>query len=61
MEKKQYLKPELTVVTFRQERGYVISGELRDLMLLDETDSHETESFTVRSGWDEEHSGNFWL
>ena len=68
MEKKDYIKPELTVVTFRTERGYTLSGEIQgtprtgflELMLMENENYHETESFSTHNTWTQGNSSSFW-
>ena len=65
MEKKTYLKPELTVVKCRSEAGYALSAPSSTLQLLFLTDPssnqyQDTEVFSTHSTWTEAQSGNFW-
>lgn len=67
--KKEYIAPALTVVTFRQERGYVYSGETQgtprtgflELMLMDNNDNYrETETFSTHDTWTQSNGNAFW-
>ena len=68
MEKKTYIAPVLTVVTFRAERGYILSGApegtprdgFLELMLMDNGNYQETETFSQHSTWTQESSSAFW-
>ena len=56
-EKKQYVAPKLTVVTFKTERGYVLSGALESLSFWENGDSDQMEDYETTT-WHE--SGGFW-
>ncbi len=67
--KKEYIAPALTVVTFRQERGYALSGEPQgtprtgflELMLMDNNDNYrETETFSTHDTWTQSNGNAFW-
>ena len=60
-EKKPYVAPRLTAVTFRCERGYAASGPLQELdMWLFESDGNEQmENYSTHSGW-ESSDNHFW-
>ncbi len=67
--KKEYIAPALTVVTFRQERGYALSGESQgtprtgflELMLMDNNDNYrETETFSTHDTWTQSNGNAFW-
>ncbi len=65
MEKKTYIKPELTVFKYRSEAGYSMSNPYSTLQLLFLTDPssnqyQDTEVFSTHSTWTESQSGNFW-
>ena len=65
MEKKTYLKPELTVVKCRSEAGYSLSDPQSTLQLLFLTDPssnqyQDTEVFSTHGTWTETNSGDFW-
>lgn len=68
MEKKTYIAPALTVVTIRAERGYILSGApegtprdgFLELMLMDNGNYQETETFSQHSTWTQESSSAFW-
>ena len=68
MEKKTYIAPALTVVTFRAERGYSLSGTpegtprdgFLELMFMDNDNYQETETFSQHSTWTQENSSSFW-
>ena len=55
--KKQYIAPELTVVSFKAERGYALSGGIErsifDFHLLDPDDGYNSQS---QQNWQEEES-----
>lgn len=55
-EKKQYVAPELTVVTFKTERGYVLSGALDNLSFWESGDADQMEDYET-TDW---HEGGFW-
>lgn len=57
-EKKQYVAPELTVVTFKTERGYALSGALESLSFWETGDADQMEDYSEHSDWHE--SGGFW-
>ena len=71
MEKKGYIKPALTVVEFRMERGYasseIIQGNPLDgyleMMMTTQNGSNDygaTETFSNHDTWQEDNGG-FWL
>lgn len=56
-EKKQYEAPELTVVEFKVERGYAVSGGTMNLNTTDDVN----EGYQIRSGWGRSTENNgFW-
>ena len=57
--KKEYTAPALTVVTFKAERGYVLSGLVDQLMLWENDSQDNMENYETGNGW---NSGNnhFW-
>lgn len=57
--KKAYTAPVLTVVTFKAERGYVLSGLVDQLMLWENDSQDSMENYETGNGW---NSGNnhFW-
>lgn len=59
--KRQYESPQLTVVRFRTERGYAISGtDLFDFHLWQETEgTDQMEEYTTGNGWNQ-GSNHFW-
>lgn len=65
MSKKTYIPPAITVVAFRSEKGYADSGVIGVpqtglIELLNyESGSQETETFSLRSGWEEDNN-HFW-
>ena len=68
MQKQPYIQPTITVVAFRSEKGYAVSGVIGVpqeglIELLNyESGSQETEVFSVHTGWDDESStdNHFW-
>lgn len=68
MQKQPYIPPTITVVEFRSEKGYAVSGVIgvpQDglIELLNyENGSQETEVFSVHEGWGDESSSDnhFW-
>ena len=56
-EKKQYVAPGLTVVTFKTERGYAASTPLESLGLWESGESEQMETYET-TNWHE--SGGFW-
>ena len=58
--KKEYTAPELTVVTFRAERGYALSGILAQMMLWESAQLSQMENFETGNDWNS-GSDNFWL
>lgn len=58
-EKKDYQPPRLTVVTFKVEQGFAVSGVLESLMFWEnEHDANNMEAYETQDNW---HSGgNFW-
>ena len=64
MEKKTYIPPQLTIVQFRNERGYCESMLFTSSVLLHymsgiPSQYRETESFSTHSDW-KETDGTFW-
>lgn len=67
MNKKTYLAPQLTVVSFRNEKGYASSNpvglpltdRLELLFMQNGNEYRETETFSVHNDWTEEN-GSFW-
>lgn len=65
MQKQPYITPTITVVAFRSEKGYADSGVIGVpqtglIELLNyESGSQETETFSLRSGWEEDNN-HFW-
>ena len=66
--RRQYITPKLTVVSFKTEHGYALSGETLgnpldgfiELMMPEEGNSyHETETFNQRTGWGRSDN-SFW-
>ncbi|MBR1793022.1 MAG: hypothetical protein IJ764_05220 [Bacteroidales bacterium] len=71
MEKKQYIAPQLTVVSIRPERGYAFSAlseateyiNQEIMMLTLENNGNDTrtiESFDYQGGWSESDGDGFW-
>ncbi|MBQ8703200.1 MAG: hypothetical protein IJ524_02360 [Bacteroidales bacterium] len=56
-EKKQYEAPQLTVVTFRTERGYAASS-LNALLFWQLADAQQVEAYSEHDDWGS--SGSFW-
>lgn len=66
MKKMQYTKPELTVVEFRAERGFVASDiiglpqvGMLEMLYYENNANQETETFTTHDTWLEGSNG-FW-
>ena len=56
--KKTYEAPHLTVVTFKTERGYAVSGVLSELMFWENSGQDNMENYETQENW---HSGGqFW-
>jgi hypothetical protein len=70
MKKKSYIAPSLTTVSFHTERGYALSLTIEqsinpidnyiEVMMLDNNDYHETETFIEHNDWHEDDRGAFW-
>ncbi len=58
-DKKQYMAPQLTVVTFRAERGYA-SSIISSVSLWESPEAEQMESYNQREGWTSGSDG-FWL
>ena len=56
--KKEYTAPQLTVVSFKNERGYAASNYSALLFWLAPATA-QTEDFEIRSGWEDDGSNNF--
>lgn len=57
-EKKKYIAPDLTTVSFKVGHGFVNSVPLDALMLREQGDVEQMESNTEHDSWRE--SGGFW-
>ena len=59
--KKTYLAPQLTAVSFKSERGFAASGPstVTFLYLLDGASGEQVESYSTRSGWGDDANNNF--
>lgn len=57
--KKEYTAPALTVVTFRAERGYVISGLVDQLMFWEDNSQNSMENYETANDWNS-GSNHFW-
>ncbi|MBQ8703598.1 MAG: hypothetical protein IJ524_04425 [Bacteroidales bacterium] len=58
-EKKEYTAPELTVVSFKSERGYASSiTPLGALLFWASSDASQMEDYNTHDDWTE--SGGFW-
>ncbi len=70
MEKKAYIKPELTICTFRSERGYADSAKSFGTPFLIYLDSwllnnggnnyQEMETFSEHDSWNQSDGNAFW-
>ena len=69
MKKEKYIAPEVTVVEFRQETGYLLSGGNGtpldgriELMMYEEGNNNyrETEVFSKHNDWVQGNSSSFW-
>lgn len=59
--RKAYLAPQLTAVSFRSERGFAATGEFSLLSVWNQGESsRETENMGVRSDWNDNTSNGFW-
>lgn len=57
-DKKPYEAPQLTVVTFKVERGYATSGVPSSLMFWENSEQDNMENYETQENW---HSGGqFW-
>lgn len=56
--KKEYITPQLTVVSVKTERGYASSLTMLTLLALD-YDNQQMESYETANGWSSD-SDNFW-
>ena len=57
--KKTYLAPQLTAVSFKSERGFAASGEFNTFVLWGQS-TDESERMGLRSGWGDNSSNSFW-
>ena len=55
--KNQYIAPELTVVEFKVERGYVLSN-FADLLFWESTDNEQVEAYQEHDIWND--GNGFW-
>ncbi|MCR5821673.1 MAG: hypothetical protein K6F85_01975 [Bacteroidales bacterium] len=62
MNKKAYIQPKITVVTFAVERGYAISNPITSLFFYDEMNetTQAAESFSLRESWTNDDNNHFW-
>lgn len=65
MEKRRYTRPELTVVSFRNERGYELSythqlAAFIEIISYESPVYREMESFGNRDGWGPDNVTAFW-
>lgn len=60
--KKSYLAPQLTAVSFKSERGFAASLEnsFSTFNLWSQSSSDLSEQMGVRSGWGDNSSNSFW-
>lgn len=58
--KKSYLAPQLTAVSFKSERGFAASGEINTLVVWGQSSTDESEKMGLRSGWGDNSSNSFW-
>ena len=57
-DKKEYVAPQITTVSFVVEAGFNISDRIMNLRLFEDESSDNMEAYEERSGW---HSGgDFW-
>lgn len=61
--KKVYDAPQLTVVSFKTERGFALSGEIlqNQFLLWDSEEEIHMEPYSYREGWANENGEGFWL
>ena len=58
-DKKEYTAPQLTLVSFKVEKGFVGSNDPLSLLLFQESNNtRQMESYTEHSSWHED--GGFW-
>ena len=59
--KKAYLAPQLTAVSFKSERGFAASGPstVYFLNLFDGASGEQVESYSTRSGWGDDAGNSF--
>ena len=67
MTKRPYTIPALSVVEFRNERGFAISqvnilppDGMLELIIIQEQERQESEVFVQRSGWTDDSENTFW-
>lgn len=59
--KKSYLAPQLTAVSFKSERGFAASGGVFNTFVVwGQSTTDESEQMGLRSGWGDNNSNSFW-
>lgn len=59
--KKSYLAPQLTAVSFKSERGFAASGgEFSTFVVWGQSSNDESERMGLRSGWGDNSNNSFW-
>ncbi len=58
--KKSYLAPQLTAVSFKSERGFAASGGEFSTFVVWGQSTDESERMGVRSDWGDNSSNGFW-
>lgn len=58
--KKSYLAPQLTAVSFKSERGFAASGGEFNTFVLWGQSTDESERMGLRDGWGDNSSNSFW-
>ena len=57
--KKSYLAPQLTAVSFKSERGFAASPSFSTFNFWSQSDYNESEQMGLRSGWGD-NNNSFW-
>lgn len=59
--KKSYLAPQLTAVSFKSERGFAASvGEFSTFVVWGQSSNDESERMGLRNGWGDNSGNSFW-
>ncbi|MBQ8704606.1 MAG: hypothetical protein IJ524_09575 [Bacteroidales bacterium] len=58
-DKKEYMAPQLTVVSFKSERGYAGSVDLLFWLAIQNSSSEQMEAYETGNGWTEGNT-TFW-